>query len=80
MSINKKMNGGPRFAFTAVVQANVGFIIGKAIEGKKGYIPVSEKGIFDSYDKAMAEAEKMNDQIGLSRKEAFYIALETMTK
>ena len=69
-----------RYAFTAVVVPEHGYIIGMATEGTRGYTPVSNEGVFSSYDEATARAKKMNEQAGLSEKEAFDIVIRTMAK
>ena len=67
-----------KYAFTAVVEKDY-MGIGKAIEGTKGYVRIPEGGQFQTYDEARAKADKMNEQIGLTKKEAWIIVIGTMS-
>ena len=74
---------GDRYAFTAVIDKSayhsyqLPYRIGKAIVGRRGYLTQAQYGGFETYDEAVAQAEKLNKKIGLTPKEAWMIVAKT---
>jgi len=64
-------------AFTAVVTAT-GHAIGLAERDVPGYTPVQVEGEFERYDQAKERADELNRQLGLDRKEAWFIVASSM--
>jgi hypothetical protein len=67
----------PSYAFTAVVVEG-GSIIGKADKGTKGYTPHRHYGIWPKHSDAQTFADKLNAQLGHTKKSAFEIVASTM--
>lgn len=73
-----------RFAFTPVVHNDRAYpggsaiIVGRADEGTRGYTPLKELGTFPNIDAARAAGDKLNDIIGLDKRDAALIAASTM--
>jgi hypothetical protein len=69
-----------RHAFTALLNEEGLYIIGRADEGVGGYTPQYRFGVYPSYDEAKARADEENARLGLSKEEATTIVLSTLFK
>jgi len=64
-------------AFTAIVTPE-GYTIGLAERDVAGYQPVRDEGPFENYDAARERADKMNVDLGLDPKEAWFIVASSV--
>jgi hypothetical protein len=71
-----------RHAYTAVLMKDgrPGFGIGRADEGTSGYTPCGQFGLFKTFADAQKYADGLNEQLGLSKVEAFGIVAGTMAR
>lgn len=67
----------PGYAYTAV-DIDDKYTIGRADYKEPGYVPSPWFGIFDTYDEAKEKADKLNEELGLTRTEAFKIIASSM--
>lgn len=67
-------DAGQKIVLTAVVRPE-GFMLGATREGLGGYVLMGEFGTFPSYEAAQKEADRRNEQAGISAKEAIAIVL-----
>lgn len=65
-----------KHAFTAIVLPS-GYIIGRADYGERGYTPMKDRA-FETYAEAKAAAKAMNDERGMTEREALEIVFNTM--
>jgi hypothetical protein len=74
------MTAATQYAYTAVVDhAHRGYTIGRADAGTRGYTPMWHMGNFPTYADAMAKADELNAQLGLSKLDALKIVAGTMS-
>lgn len=71
------MNATIKAAYTAV-STEIGYVVAIAEENVRGYKPQPRYGVFPTYDEASREADKLNEDLGLSKIEAIKITLSSM--
>lgn len=82
--MNRKMELGildrdlvGKHAYTAIVEPNVGYIIGRADYGIGGYSPMRHR-IFKALDDARKFADELNAAEGLTKEQVLKIVFNTM--
>lgn len=68
-----------RKAFTAVL-VREGFGVGVAAEDEAGYWPLPDHGTFKTWDGAQAEADRLNEGLGLTKVQAWHIVASSMNR
>lgn len=67
-----------RVAFAATMPQSGGFGLGLVGENENGYRPRPELGTFETWEDAHARAADLNEQLGLSKREAVEIVASSM--
>jgi uracil-DNA glycosylase len=70
----KKIEKTARKVYTGLT-AEDGFIVGLVTEGNAGYKPCPDLGKFPNYREAQAEADRLNAEIGVHKKDAVMLTL-----
>ncbi len=69
--------GRVRFAYTTIV-ARHGYIIARADEDQPGYTPQEVFGTSSTLELAKVRAKRLNDDLGLGEKEAYFIVASSL--